>query len=211
MTAILPGEPRPCTGVYRVRGHAVAHVAHVLGAGASARKQQGGAPLRGGVAFPAGVRNATPLHRAFGGMGHRPMEAKRNRLEGYPNAQAKPPEAGRFGTEKGAGVPVGCVAEKPEGRSGAARVLKDGCYIDMSIAAPRSGRGLRSPAPLNPASLSAQIRALALFFIARNEGSSMVPDNYACIHRIKYDPRKPNPLPSPFRVLGADGCGNEFC
>lgn len=25
----------------------------------------------------------------------------------------------------------------------------------------------------------------ALFFIARNEGSSMLPDNYACIHRMK--------------------------
>jgi hypothetical protein len=29
--------------------------------------------------------------------------------------------------------------------------------------------------------------ANALFFIARNEGSSMVSDNYSCIHRMKYD------------------------
>lgn len=61
-------------------------------------------------------------------------------------------------------------------------------------AAPRKGRGLQLPgfAGVVYACKSASSRpekrlfavARTLFFIARNEGSSMVPDNYSCIHRI---------------------------
>lgn len=67
-------------------------------------------------------------------------------------------------------------------------------------AAPRKGRGLQLPgfAGVVYACKSASSRpekrlfavARALFFIARNEGSSMVPDNYSCIHRIKYTHRR---------------------
>ena len=53
----------------------------------------------------------------------------------------------------------------------------------------------------------------ALFFIARNEGSSMTSDNYTCIHRMKYDKRKTTSqktrencalLGSRFKILLAD-------
>lgn len=64
--------------------------------------------------------------------------------------------------------------------------------------APRFGRGQQSPTPV---SFSEPGTASALFFIARNEGSSMVPDNYACIHRIKY---RWSLLPSPLGASGPD-------
>ena len=62
--------------------------------------------------------------------------------------------------------------------------------------APRKGRGLLlsgfAGEVLAPCSITSRpdkrlfLGARALFFIARNEGSSMVSDNYSCIHRIKY-------------------------
>ena len=65
-----------------------------------------------------------------------------------------------------------------------------------SMMAPRKGRGLLlsgfASEVLTSSTLPSRpekrlfLGANALFFIARNEGSSMTSDNYSCIHRIKY-------------------------
>jgi hypothetical protein len=115
------------------------------------------------------------------GMGHRPMESSD---EGYPIRQAKSPACPGLVVEQGAGLPVGSVAEKPEGRSGGARVLDNSGYCRR---APSKGRGLHCPSPVTSTWLHTNPPAATPFFIARNEGSSMVPDNYSCIHRMKYD------------------------
>lgn len=115
------------------------------------------------------------------GMGHRPMGAKRNRPEGYPMDLTKAPACLGFGVEQGAGISVDSVAEKPEGRSAAARVLANGVQGWSALGV---GPSLHSPAPVCIAPASS-LNAGTLFFIARNEGSSMAPDNYACIHRMK--------------------------
>lgn len=138
-----------------------------------------------GCRHPAGVApsesKALPLGLlAVRGMGHCPMSAKRNRPEGYPMGLAKSPASLGLGVEKGAGVPVCSVAEKTEGRSGAARVLANGVRGWSALGV---GPSLHSPAPVHIAPASS-LNAGTLFFIARNEGSSMAPDNYACIHRI---------------------------
>lgn len=62
------------------------------------------------------------------------------------------------------------------------------------MTAPRKGRGVLlsgfASEVLAPCSITSRpdkrlfLGARALFFIARNEGSSMVSDNYSCIHRI---------------------------
>lgn len=65
-----------------------------------------------------------------------------------------------------------------------------------SMTAPRKGRGVllsgfagevlaSSTLPSRPEK-RLFLGANALFFIARNEGSSMTSDNYSCIHRMKY-------------------------
>lgn len=65
------------------------------------------------------------------------------------------------------------------------------------MTAPRKGRGVLlsgfASEVLAPCSITSRpdkrlfLGARALFFIARNEGSSMVSDNYTSIHRMKYD------------------------
>lgn len=138
-----------------------------------------------GCSRPTGVAPSQPKARpvrllAVRGMGPCPMSAKRNRPEGYPMGLAKAPARLGLGVEQGAGLPVGSVAEKPEGRSGAARVLANGVQGWSALGV---GPSLHSPAPVCIAPASS-LNAGTLFFIARNEGSSMAPDNYACIHRM---------------------------
>lgn len=138
-----------------------------------------------GCGHRAGIAASQPKAQFVGqlavrGMGPCPMSAKRKRPEGYPMDLAKVPARLGLGVEQGAGVPVGSVAEKPEGRSGAARVLANGVRGWSALGV---GPSLHSPAPVHIAPASS-LNAGTLFFIARNEGSSMAPDNYACIHRI---------------------------
>jgi hypothetical protein len=168
MTAILPCEPGPCAVVAQP-GLARVELART-------------------GATPAGLRNAISLRCAFGGMGPRPMVAKRNRPEGYPKDQRKAPKAAGSGDETGAGVPLDSVAATAGGSlRHRPRLEKQGCLsAAWGGAALRLGRGSRCPAPVTSSWLHVDLTAAALFFIARNEGSSMVPDNYACIHRIKY-------------------------
>ena len=132
------------------------------------------------------ARNDVPGYQAVWGMGRSPMRAKRKRSEGYPKNQANPPVHRSIGAELGAGVPVDTVAVDPQARSGPSRVLENGY---LKLYASRFGRGLQSRFTSNSCEPGT---ARTPFFIARNEGSSMVPDNYACIHRIKYNnARKP--------------------
>ena len=68
--------------------------------------------------------------------------------------------------------------------------------VDCLDAAPRIGRGVQllsfaGNAVMRPRLRSRPVKRLfaglrALFFIARNEGSSMVSRDNACIHRMKY-------------------------
>jgi hypothetical protein len=137
---------------------------------------------RAGRSFSSHERAPLGLLRGLGrGMGCNPMETW---PEGYPKAQAKAPARPGLGVEQGAGVPVGSVAANPEGRSGAARVLANG---GLGLGAPRKGRGLHFPALVTSTWPALSQNAATLFFIARNEGSSMVPDDYSCIHRMNYE------------------------
>ena len=126
--------------------------------------------------------------QGFGGMGPSPMGAKRKRPEGYPKDQRKASKAAGFGGETVAGVPLDSVAAIAGGSlRHRPRLEKQGCLpAAWEGAALRLGRGPLCPSPFTPTRLHVDLTAAALFFIARNEGSSMVPDNYACIHRMKY-------------------------
>ena len=89
-----------------------------------------------------------------------------------------------------------------------------------SMTAPRKGRGVLlsgfAGEVLASSTLPSRLEKRlflgvnALFFIARNEGSSMTSDNYTCIHRIKYtlprgkhknDPQTRAMLSSRFRAM----------
>lgn len=61
---------------------------------------------------------------------------------------------------------------------------RGGCSLGAALC---FGRGQQLPAPINS---SESDKARAPFFVARNEGSSMLPDHYNCIHRIKYTHRR---------------------
>jgi hypothetical protein len=56
---------------------------------------------------------------------------------------------------------------------------RGGCFLGAAL---RSGRGQQLPALVNSCEPD---KARAPFFVARNEGSSMLPDPYNCIHRMK--------------------------
>jgi hypothetical protein len=56
---------------------------------------------------------------------------------------------------------------------------RGGCSLGAAL---RSGRGPQLPALVNSCEPD---KARAPFFVARNEGSSMLPDPYNCIHRMK--------------------------
>lgn len=126
------------------------------------------------------VGNKVPDVLAVRGMGHSPMEAKRNRPEGYPKGQTTPPET------EGQGVQAGGCAPVDQSAEGVLASLPRPCVMkNWTSGAPRMGRGRRPNTQRQPSTQRQALALAATFFIARNEGSSMLPDNYSCIHRIK--------------------------
>ena len=82
--------------------------------------------------------------------------------------------------------------------------------VDCLDAAPRIGRGMQllsfaGNAVMRPRLRSRPVKRLfagasTLFFIARNEGSSMVSNDYSCIHRIKYNRGNGHAFDHPFSI-----------
>jgi hypothetical protein len=122
------------------------------------------------------------------GMGRGPMEAKRSRPEGYPKGQANVPLVSSFRILKGVGLLLASFAVTVSGvRGRPSRLVKQDCLPSEWVgSALRLGRRSRCSALFLIQRPHVYLMAATPFFIARNEGSSMVPDPYNCIHRINY-------------------------